>query len=49
MMITCQHPGCAESDAPTVCVDGANLCGLHLRGLEADVADIARVTGGEQS
>ena len=44
MMITCQHPGCAESDQPTTCADGANLCGLHLRGLQADVSDIARVT-----
>lgn len=41
--VMCQHPGCAGSEAPGVAWGGTLLCGLHVRGLQADVDDIARV------
>lgn len=41
--VTCAHPGCADSDTPNIAWGGTRLCGLHLRGLQADVDDIARV------
>lgn len=42
--VTCQHPGCATSEQPSPAWGGTLLCGLHLRGLQADVGDIERVT-----
>lgn len=47
-MTTCQHPGRATKHQPAVaCTSdtwgGTGLCGVHLRALQADVADIARV------
>ena len=41
--ITCQHPDCAEADQPSPAWGGTRLCGLHQRGLQADIDDIARV------
>ncbi len=41
--ITCRHPKCADSDNSSPAWGGTALCGLHLRGLQADVDDIARV------
>lgn len=41
--LTCQHPGCAEAEHPSPTWGGTRLCGLHQRGLQADVEDIARV------
>ena len=41
--VMCQRPGCAASEAPGVAWGGTLLCGLHVRGLKADVDDIARV------
>lgn len=41
--LTCQHPGCSESDHPSTTWGGTLLCGLHLRGMQADIDDIARV------
>jgi len=41
--VMCQHPGCAASEAPGVAWGGTLLCGLHVRGLQADINDIARV------
>ena len=41
--ITCQHPDCAEADHPSPAWGGTRLCGLHQRGLQADIDDIARV------
>jgi hypothetical protein len=42
MTVTCLHPLCESNPQPTVF--DTNLCGLHLRGLQADVGDIERVT-----
>jgi hypothetical protein len=42
-IITCQHPDCAEADHPSPAWGGTRLCGLHQRGLQADIDDIARV------
>jgi len=40
--LTCRHPKCDPNPAPTVL--DTDLCGLHLRGLLADVGDIERTT-----
>jgi hypothetical protein len=42
MSLTCQHPGCTASPHPSPAWGDTNLCGLHYRGLQADIADIAR-------
>lgn len=43
MSATCQHPQCTSSDTPKPVWGDTRLCGLHLRGLRADIDDIARV------
>ena len=40
-MSDCQHPLCTPE--PSAAHGGTSLCGLHLRGLQADIDDIARV------
>lgn len=40
-MSDCQHPLCTPE--PSTAHGGTSLCGLHLRGLQADIDDIARV------
>lgn len=39
----CQHPQCQHADDPSPAWGGTSLCGLHVRGLQADIEDIARV------
>ena len=53
-MSDCQHPCCdgtctnprhrCVNATPNPTRGGTRLCGLHLRGLQADIHDIARVT-----
>jgi len=40
-VLLCRHPRCEPNRNPAW--GGTRLCGLHLRGLQADVDDIARV------
>lgn len=39
----CRHPQCQRADNPRETWGGTALCGLHVRGLQADLEDIARV------
>lgn len=41
--LMCQHPDCVTAAVPGVDWGGTLLCGMHVRGLQADVDDIARV------